>query len=327
MRIGGRLPAPPRRSTSQTPRGKGLALWQSFFLTALLSLFLVVFLLYRQREWTLRGQRALVIVHEQKEGVRQKLTLVVVDPLQQDLRILPLPPQQYVITALTRYGAYQTDALAGLTLLENLDWRFLEQSLAREYGVVLDGVVWTDQQSITSQSDVRTLSWSGVLNQSKTTLAYWDRWTWWRLVGSVPQYQVELAPLQDWVDGDGRLRDTAYESWAETKIQDEQVRQSGLTVVVQNGSEAQGEANRVARMLRLIGYAVRNIDTIDRQTNTKIVLGSRREEKPEIAWAVTRLRDLYPHAEVIEDESAVQKARSDVLLILGQDGEGSFARM
>jgi hypothetical protein len=301
-------------------------LWQSFFLTALLSLFLVVFLLYRQRDWTLRGQRALVIVHEQQEGVRQNLTLVVADPLQSDLRILPLPPEQYVVTALSRYGAYQTDALAGLTLLENLDWDFLQQSLAREYGVVVDGVVWTDQANVTTQAEVRRLSWSGVFNQSATTLSYWDRWTWWRLVGSVPSYQVEIAPMKDWIDEEGRLRDTPYEAWAETKIQDEQIRQSGLTVVVQNGTQLQGEANRVARMLRLIGYAVRNIDTVEKQESTKIVLGASREEQPEIAWALARLRDLYPRAEVVVDDAAVQKARSDIVLIMGQNQEGSFAR-
>ena len=50
-----------------------------------------------------------------------ELTLVVVDPLQQDLRILPLPPQQYVITALTRYGAYQTDGDEGAQVMDSSD--------------------------------------------------------------------------------------------------------------------------------------------------------------------------------------------------------------
>ncbi len=322
MNIGARLPAFARRPS----RGheKGLTLWQSFFFTVLVSLFLVVFLLYRQREWEQRGQRAVLVVHEQEQGVRQRLTLVVADPIQSDIHILPLPEKQYVVTAIARYGAYQTDALAGLTLLEGLDWEFLEQSLSREYGVVIDGIFWTHESEIKSDAGVRGLAWQGILNRVNTTLSYWDRWTWWRLVRSVPSYQVELAKTEDWVDAEGRLRTLAYESWAEKKIQDEQIRQSGIAVVVQNGSQIQGEANRVARMLRIVGYAVRNIDTIDPQENTKIVLSQTREEKSEIAWAVSRLKELYPQATVEENTEVAQRARADIVLVIGKNQEGSF---
>lgn len=323
MKLSGRLPAPTRRPQSEKKRELGL--WQSFFLTCFCTLALVLFLLYRQHRWVDRGQRTVVVIHPAtNEGVRQKLTLIVLDPLQSDVRILPLPPQQNVVTVLPRFGAYQSDALVGLTLLEKLDWQFLELTLAQEYGVVLDGAVWTQEQNISTLSDVKGLAWKGITRQSKTTFSYWDSWVWWRLLGTIPSHQVEVAPLTEWIDEEGRLREVPYETWAETKIQDEQIRQSGLSVVVQNGTEQQGQAQRTARMLKLIGYAVRNIETVTTQESTKIVLNPQRAEQGEVRWALQRLQDLYPWAEVVEDAGTTQKARSDIVLILGKDQEGSL---
>lgn len=314
-----RLPASPR-SPRDSRGSTRFGLVQSFGLTILLTVILVVFLLYRQKTWQFSGQRAVVIIQEEKDSVRRPITIAVVDPSASKLTLIPLPRQQYVSPSITSYGPYQTDALVGLTQLDSLKWEFLQQTLAWEYGVGVDGILWTNKESVATLKDVRSIAQSGILNTTATTMKYWDRWQWQQMLSRVPEYQVETAPLAEWLEEDGTLKELSYDGWAERTIQDTQVRQSAISVVVQNGSGVQGQANRVARALRLTGFGVRNIDTVGEQSNTKIVLSpSLKKDEASIRWSIARIHSLFPYADVISEAEITERTRADIVVILGKD--------
>lgn len=293
---------------------------RSFLFTVLISVLLIVFVLFRQREWRQPGQRAVLIVQEGQDEVRRPLTIAISDPETPKLVLMPLPRNQYVAAAVASYGTYQTDALVGLTQLEKLDWAFLKQTVTWEYGVVIDGVVWTKASTVASLADVAKIAQAGIVNSLPTTLTYWDRWAWYQQLAKIPSYQGETVKLSDWLQPEGQLQELSYDAWAERTIQDSQVRRANLSVVVQNASGVQGQASRVARALRLIGFGVRNIETLPEQSNTKILLSpDLKRTEPVVRWGEERLKRLFPYAGVEENSEITQRARADMVLLLGTD--------
>lgn len=162
-----------------------------FLLVTAISLLLTVFVLFMQRQWKLPGQRALLVVHNGVDEVRKPLSIVVMRFSEQELFFLPIPEEQSV-NVLSNDISYSSDALVGYTQLEEYRWEYLEYLVSLEYGVVLDGIVWTDL----SPEELQANTWHSVAGQSlwrraPTTLAYWDRVRWWRGMFGIPSYQVD----------------------------------------------------------------------------------------------------------------------------------------
>lgn len=282
--------------------------WGAFLVVFLLSTLLAVFVLFMQRKWRDRGQRAVVIVHDAVDVVRKPLTVVVIDPETPRLTIMPLAPERS-ISPLLGYGNYQTQALVGLTQLEKLRWEFLMGSLSLELGTAIDGILWTDLSEVSDQGDIRSIVLSSVANQKATTLAYWDRWRLLAMVESIPDYKVDVSFPAD-------ADEAALEKWAARTIQDSQIRSSGMTIAIQNASGIQGMAARYSRLLRIMGYDVRNIETVEVQGESQLVVRSTLDES---SWEVQRVQAAVPYLRTKKDDALPEKLRSEMVVVLGED--------
>lgn len=304
-----RLPA-----SDDSPSKKGFwTLPRVLIAIAVLAWFLTIFILFRQRKWEGAEQRAVLLIQSVPGEVRQPLSIVVLKPGEK-IYLLQVSPQQKIETPFN-YGIYTSDALAGLTQLENLDWEYLEYTVALEFGVALDGVIWTDTP-VTNRSELSSLSLQALLNRKANTLAWWDRMTLWRRVQQAPSYQVESIDLQQYLISGSQLLDTTrYDRWAELYLQDSTLRASGYSVAVQNGSGIEGYAGRVGRMLGLMGYDLRSIDTVGTSTISELLWA----QEPKNEWASKRLGAILETFTQRVDANTAEQARSQAVVRLGTD--------
>jgi len=291
-----------------------------FGLVFVLSVLLTTFILFRQRHWRGSHQRAVLIVHEGQDEVRQPLSIVVLKA-DKKVQVLPLPPQQVIETPLD-YGSYNSDALVGLTQLEKLRWDFLTYTVSLEYGVAIDGIIWTKQPDLPQLSQVRKLSLLAMLNQRPSTMSWWDRLSMWQYLQQVPAYQFELVEVQQYVDqSTHRLDQTRYDRWAELYLQDPEVRGSDYSLVVQNATSVNGYATRVGRMLGLMGYYVRGLETVEEDTGTTLLL-----EKGDQSWPGKKLQLFLDALPQKRDNELTQEKRTNAVLRLGNDQKEWYRR-
>lgn len=293
--------------------------WRMFGLVFLLSSLLTIFILWRQRQWRGDHQRAIVVVHQLEDEIRHPLSLVVFRP-EDKVQILELPPHQLVETPL-EYGTYTTDALVGFTQLEDLQWEYLQYTLSLEYGVALDGIVWSTQSELSQIDHVRRMALLSLINQCPSTLAFWDRMKMWLWAQRIPTYQLESTDLNQYLKDDNRLDQTRYDRWAELYLQDVAIRSSDFSVAVHNGTSINGYAKRVARMLNLMGYYVRNVETVDAEDTSRIW-----HDGNISSWPAQRLRNVTSVFSWKKDKQRVEEVRSEVLWLLGTDQRELFKR-
>lgn len=296
---------------------------RTFLLMAVISLALTVFVLFMQREWRLSGVRTVVLVHmPESDVVRRKLTLVQLDQQQNQLTIVPLPPEQQVAIFNQPEVSFATDALYGYSQLEKKDSSWIRLQLALEYGVVVDGIIWTSDVTVTTKKEVMNNSWKTLVRQRPTSLTYWDRLIWWQSLRKVEDFAVGTPiSLAEYVLPDTKELDfTRYDRWASQNVQDTQIRQTGMSVAVLNASGVQGQAQRFSRMLELIGYEVRSVDTIEPQEKTKILLAPPEEDQTASQeWTRQRMKDIFSSYQIKQDEEETEKRRSEAVIILGKD--------
>ncbi len=279
---------------------------------------MAVFILFMQRRWRSAGQRAIIIVHDTVDEVRKPLTIVVLDPNAPRLTILPLPPEKPILPLLN-YGSYPSQGLVGLTQLEDLRWEFLTGSLALEYGAAVDGIIWSRQTKLLSRGELRSLIWQTIANRASTTLAYWDRWQLLAMVEAIPDYKLDLSWSAEASADD-------QEKWASRTIQDNQIRQSGIAVAVQNAAGIPGLATRFARMARIMGFDVRNIENGETQVKSQLLYKPELIENAAGQWALQRLEMATGYLNSKPDSNITQRLRSDLVIILGTDWRDQLTR-
>ena len=272
-----------------------------------------------QRKWRGVGQRGVVIVHNSVDEVKKPLTLAVIEPSSGSLTLLPLGPEKSVSTAL-EHGLYPTQALVGLGQLEKLDWSFLLTTLSLEYGVVLDGVIWSSESQVVSVADVRDAAWTALRPGAQTTLPFWDRISFWLLAQRISDYRVNT-------DFDPEWSSDIFDRWAGKELQDPQIRGSGLTLAIQNGSGIPGLATRFSRSLKLMGYDVRSVETVDTRKTSELVLGDVGKKNTTQLWAQNRLRALFSELSVRNNPDLLTDTRSDGVVIFGTDWREQFTRL
>ncbi len=303
----------PARSASATVSSSFWTLSRVFFIIVILAWALTIFILFRQRQWKGEEQRGVVIVQSVPDEVRQPLTLVILKP-DQKVFLLPIPPEQKIETPFN-YGVYTSDALGGLTQLEDLKWEFLLSTLSLEFGVGLDGIIWTDSP-VTTLGDLRAVGLQAMLNRKATTLPWWDRMTLWRKLQQMPSYQIETEEIARYLQTETQMLDTnRYDRWAEFSLQDARIRESGFSVSVQNGSGIEGYAGRVGRMLGLMGYDLRSVETVGTNTISELLWA----QDPGNGWSQRRLRELLPVFSSRTDSGTTEQARSQAVIRLGTD--------
>ncbi len=305
-----------RQKSSKSWQGEP-GIFKYFALIFIISLGLAGFTLFMQRHWRDPGQRGVLIIHDGLDSVRKPLTLVVIDPESPRLVILPLPPEQS-LTLLLNYGSYQSQALVRLTQLEKLRWDFLLSTLALQYGVALDGMIWTKLDKIESPGDLRSLALGSIFRQNPTTLAWWDRGRLLADLQRIPEHKVDRSFPTD-------ADEAGLEQWASRLIQDTQIRHSGVTVAIQNGSGVQGLAARLSRMLRIMGYDVRALETVAEVSTSKLVFRPNFEENVGGHWARLRLQAVASFLSPETDAQLPEKLRADLVVIVGTDLKTKFS--
>lgn len=291
-----------------------------FGLVFFLSLVLAIFILFRQRRWEGNHQRAVLVVHQGQDEVRQALTIVVLKP-EKKVQVLPIPARQVIETPLD-YGSFNSDALVGLTQLEKLQWEFLTYTLSLEFGVGIDGIIWTKDEQINQLSQLKKLSIMSILNQRPTTMAFWDRLKLGQSLQRVPSYQFELVDVNIYLDeSTNRLDKTRYDRWAELYLQDAEIRGSDFSLVVQNATSVNGYATRVGRMLGLMGYYVRGLETVEEDADTTLYI-----TKGNLVWPGDRLRNFFAALPQKRDDELPQEKRTNAVLRLGNDQKEWYRR-
>ncbi len=308
-----------RQPRGSTPAENQQSVWRVFGLIFFLSTVLTGFLLFRERQWRGDHQRAVLVVHQVKDEVRQPLSLVVVKT-ENKVQVLPLPPQQVIQTPLD-YGNYTSDALVGLTQLENLRWEFLTYAISLEYGVAIDGIVWTQEAELSSLSKVRKLAFFALVNNQPSTMVFWDRFKWWGWLQRVPSYQFELVDIHQYLTDANRLDEPRYDRWAELYLQDASIRGSDYSLVVQNGTGVDGYAHRIGRMLGLMGFYVRGLETIDGLERSAVLL-----EKGTTPWSGQRLESVFSFFTTKRDQALVEEKRTNAVLRVGSDQAQYFKK-
>lgn len=307
-----------RKSSSQTASPR---VGWVFGLIFCISIVLTIFVLFMQRHWKMSGQRAILIVHNAVDEVRKPLTLAVIRSASNELTLISIPEEQSV-NILTNEVSYGSDALVGYAQLESYTWSYVQYLIGLEYGVVIDGIVWSESapQGM-SLEEVKKLARKSLFRQVPTTLAYWDRFLWWQSVTRIPNYEVENASeMQRLLLENKALDFSQYRKQFLTKIQDPVIRNSGWSVAILNGSGVQGYASRVASALEMMGYEVRSVDTIEKTDRSAVVFAPQRDDIfAQEQWADQRLRDFFQPFENREDEEISRRRRSNVVIILGTD--------
>lgn len=292
--------------------------WKMFGLVFLLSSLLSIFILWRQRAWVGNHQRAVVVVHQTQEEVRHPLSIVIFKP-EEKIQVLRLPPEQMIETPL-EYGTYTSDALVGLTQLEGLKWDYLQYALSLEYGVALDGIIWSQTAELNQVSQIRGLALRSVFNRRPSTLAFWDRMKMWLWSQRVPNYQLEVTDMARYLEEDSKKLDqTRYDRWAELYVQDVAVRGSDYSVAVHNGTNINGYAKRVSRMLGLMGYYVRAVETVQPQEQSIIW-----HESGTATWPAQRLKAVANVFDWKKNAEKTSDARADAVWQLGSNERELF---
>jgi hypothetical protein len=255
--------------------------------------------------------------------VRKPLTLITIDSLNNKVVMAPLPAAQRLPVALT-YGSYTVDALVGLTQLEKLRWDFLRLSLSLELGVAVDDIIWTKQTTVTTLGQLQGLAAASLWRPPYTTMTFWDRFTLWRQLMLIPSYQVETVKMADYLQADSTLDAAAWDRAQPRWWLDRTVRQSGLSIVVQNGSGVSGYANRLSRALGLMGFAIRQVENIPDEPKTIILTKDRSSWNSAQQWAWSRLTTLLAPFPVRTDAAAADAQRVDMVIRLGKDQSRLF---
>lgn len=295
------------------------SLLKIFFWIAIVAIGLTIFVWYRQREWRVQGQRGVVIVHTADDPIRRPITLAITTAEDPTTYIVQTPRDQK-ITLPESDVEYMVDALEGIREIEQKSWSSTLLTLSLEYGIVFDGVVWTDIPfaDFTPQK-LNKISTQIIFNRTPTTLSRWDRFTWWRLLRQVPSFKRQVVTIDQYLANEKTLNQATFDPWARLKWQDWGARQSELAVAVLNASGVQGQASRFARMLELVGYEVRSVDTIPEQEQSQLILTHQVLESPQEEWALDRLQTLFDSFDRTEDAAQLERRRVEAIIILGKE--------
>ncbi len=310
-----------RQSRSETGNFSSPRIRWVFGVIFVISLILTVFVLFMQRQWRHTGQRVVLLVHENEDPVRKPLTLAVLRLEEKEVTFLPIPAEQQIALE-DNTVSYSSDALVGYTQLEERSWEYLQYILSLEYGLPIDGILWTGTApGKVGVGELREVARDALWRRAPTTLTYWDRLQLWRGLFGVPAHQVEtLDGISQLLNEDDVLNTSEYQRQYFSVLQDPAIRNSGWSIAILNGSGIQGYASRVAGALEMMGYEVRGVDTVDETLDSEVLLAPNEQTVfAEDIWAKYRLKDTFQHFAQSTDEEITRRRRSNAVIILGTD--------
>jgi hypothetical protein len=92
-------------------------------------------------------------------------------------------------------------------------------------------------------------------------------------------------------------------------------------LIVQNGTGVDGYAHRVGRMLGLMGFYVRGLETIDGLEKSAVLL-----EKGAAPWSAQRLQSVFSAFPSKKEPSLVEEKRTNAVLRVGTDQSVYFKK-
>jgi hypothetical protein len=292
-----------------------------FLFILLTTLGLTVWILHRQREWVDVGQRAMVIVHPATGEISTPLTIAVWHPETSEVLLLPLP-ESLMFRASHNGESYPVSGLPRLAEIENWSTTRWQRELSLQLGVVFDGSLHVSSpQTDFDLDELEAQSLQALLGGRQTSLVMWDRWTWLQALQNADDLKSRVITFESgWLDGDKHLNEAVYDRFARLRLQDETLRNSQWTLRVVNASGIAGDASRQARMLELIGYGVRAVESQDEMSlSTVVTLPRLAEDDAADVWARSRLQVLYADWFHEENDGLFEKQRVQGEVISGSE--------
>lgn len=251
----------------------------------------------------------MIVQHPAVSDVVTPLTLVIWQPAEREVILLPVP-QTLKFQSSQNAEPYAFATLPRLAEVEGWSETRWLREVSLQFGVVFDGVLVTpvDQNDFTP-GVLLAESRRAVWGQRLSSLGIWDSLTWWQGLKRTDALKREVVAFEpSWMTADGQLDPGTYDRFARLRLQDETIRSSEWVLRVTNLSGKAGEAGRHARMLELVGYGVRGLDTETVQGGSDLqILPASLDQSGEDHWARVRLMRLYDDWNVIEEASLEQQ--------------------
>lgn len=291
-----------------------------FFLIVCLTLALWGWILYRNRDWQKLGQRALILIHPATGEITTPLTVAVWHPDQREVLLLPLPDEMQFQASHNgeRYSISSLPRLAEIENWSDVRWR---RELSLQLGIIFDGSMWVSlPQDGFDLNELKQESWQALLGQRQSTLAPWDNLSWWQGMQQADDLRSQVFEFdRAWLGPDKTLNQSVYDRFARLRLQDETIRNSQWTLRVVNASGRSGEAGRQARMLELIGFGVRSVETQTEQSTSGVTtLPESDEFAQEERWARVRFQQLYVDWEQQENQKLFEQQRVQGEVVVGE---------
>lgn len=296
----------------------------SFFLILLIVASLTVWVLHRNRSWSTQGQRTLVLIHPATNAVETPLSLAIWRPEQREVLLLPLPPSLRFQSS-HNGEVYALNTLPRLAEVEQWPESRWWREVSLQFGLVIDGVVQvTFSSEELSFVSLERDSWQAIW-QDRSTLQHWDRLTWWQGLRQADPRKVQVLSFEsNWLGEENQLSHAHFDRFARLTLQDGQIRRSLISVQVVNASGVSGQANRQARMLEIMGFGVKSVETADisqNETSGLRLQSAQDTEKlsAESVWARKRLQQLYADWPQSEFQDLEFKERVQGAISIGRE--------
>jgi hypothetical protein len=217
-----------------------------------------------------------------------------------------------------RYPINSLPRLAEIEEWPEARWR---RELSLQLGVIFDGSMSVSlPQDGFDLNELKQESWFAMLSQRESSLVPWDRLSWWQGIQKADDLRSQVFEFdRAWLTPEKTLNQSVYDRFARLRLQDEAIRNSQWTLRVVNASGRSGEAGRQARMLELIGFGVRSVDTqSDLSESAVTTLPETPETVSDERWARSRFKQLYADWQQQDGEKLFEEQRVQGQVVVGE---------
>jgi hypothetical protein len=250
----------------------------------------------------------------------QNLYLASFDPRNENITLMKIPPNT-ILEVPYGYGKYQVQFLEKLEEIENRP-DLTEKTVRENFGLAVDGWVRVGEGDPETKRNFEKLIFQLVEGKGKTNFSVWDIWRLWWQARKVKEtdfqklnleqmgvFTKDKLPDQSWV----LLLDKAvFDQRVRNIFNDQMIRLENLSVVVLNGTDYSGLAERLSRILVNSGVNVVAVGNSEEPIKSCLVKSPKSLKGSKTVALIRRLWNC-----LWQEEN--EAGRADISLILGQD--------
>ena len=296
--------------------------WLLFFaIFALLGISFRAWWSYRHRLWNGESRINLAIASE-------KTYLLSLDPASAEMVLVEIPSQTQVEVAFSR-GFYPIDSVFELSQLEEEEGILLAQTLENNFGVPVKAWVYFPNKIDPHKPKplLNQIIYSAFKKGAKTNLTNWDLIRLLLANNRVHVYKANFFNLERLnLLAEVELPDKTQalvvdkdrlDAFVQDNFQERKIRLENLTVEVVNSTQSPGLAESGARLLTNIGFEVVGVDNQEEMIKKCLLIGDNQQKG---FYSTERLEEIFD----CDWQTAQERERADLILILGEGYEGQF---